>query len=132
MSSERRAERNPTKRWVLTGPSAVGSARIGPYARCMNRRRLAAAVIALGIAGATPVGASATGSLPADKQYGNPISQTPSSGGVSGQGNQAGTVPAQGNNLPFTGFDAGLAVAGGLTLVGLGLGLRRFSRRSGQ
>jgi hypothetical protein len=97
----------------------------------MNRRRLATAAIALCIAAATPVGASATGSLPADKQYGNPISQTPSGGGVSGQGNQAGTVSTQGS-LPFTGFDAGLAVAGGLTLVGLGLGLRRFSRRSGE
>ena len=89
-------------------------------------------MIALGIAGATPVAASATGSLPADKQYGNPISQTPSSGQVSGKGNPAGTAAPTGNNLPFTGFDAGLAVAGGLTLVGLGLGLRRFSRRSDQ
>ena len=98
----------------------------------MNRRRLAAIVMVLCIAGATPVGAWATGSLPADKQYGNPITQTPSGGGVSGQGNQAGAVPVQGSDLPFTGFDAGLAVAGGLTLVGLGLGLRRFSRRSSQ
>ena len=88
-------------------------------------------MVALGIAGATPVAASASGSLPADKQYGNPITHTPSGGEVSGKGSQAGTVPATGS-LPFTGFDAGLAVAGGLTLVGLGLGLRRFSRRSDQ
>jgi hypothetical protein len=98
----------------------------------MNRRGIAAAVLALGIAGATPVAASATGSLPADKQYGNPITQTTSGGDVAGQGNQVANVTVHGNDLPFTGFDAGLAVAGGLTLVGLGLGLRRFSRRSGQ
>jgi hypothetical protein len=96
----------------------------------MNRRRIAAAVIALGIAGATPLAASAAGSLPADKQYANPITQTTSGGNVAGKGHQARTVTVHGNDLPFTGFDAGLTVAGGLTLVGLGLGLRRFSRRS--
>ena len=96
----------------------------------MNRHRTAAAVLALGIAGATPLAASASGSLPADKQYGNPLRQTTSGGDVAGKGNQVAPVTVNGNDLPFTGFDAGLAVAGGLTLVGLGLGLRRFSRRS--
>jgi hypothetical protein len=103
----------------------------------MTLRRTATAVLALGIAGATPVAASASGSLPADTQYANPLTQTTSGGDVAGKGNQVGTkgnqvgtVTVHGNDLPFTGFDAGLAVAGGLTLVGLGLGLRRFSRRS--
>jgi hypothetical protein len=96
----------------------------------MTLRRTATAVLALGIAGATPVAASASGSLPADKQYANPLTQTTGGGDVAGKGNQVGTVTVHGNDLPFTGFDAGLAVAGGLTLVGLGLGLRRFSRRS--
>jgi hypothetical protein len=99
----------------------------------MNRRAIAAAVVAFGIAGATPVAASATGALPADKQYANPIAtQTTSGGNVAGKRKQVAIVTVPGNNLPFTGFDAGLAVAGGLTLVGLGLGLRRFSRRTGQ
>jgi len=96
----------------------------------MNLRRTAATVVALGIVGATPLAASAASSLPADKQYANPLTQTTSGGDVAGKGNQVGTVTVRGNDLPFTGFDAGLAVAGGLTLVGLGLGLRRFSRRS--
>jgi hypothetical protein len=96
----------------------------------MNRRGIAAAVTALGIAGATPVAASAAGSLPADKQYANPIAQS-SGNAAPGNGNHVATVTVHGNDLPFTGFDAGLAVAGGLTLVGLGLGLRRFGRRSG-
>jgi hypothetical protein len=103
----------------------------------MNRCRTAAAVLALGLAGATPLAASASGSLPADKQYENPLTATttttttPSSGDVAGKGKtQVAPVTVNGNNLPFTGFDAGLALAGGLTLVGLGLGLRRFGRRS--
>ena len=71
---------------------------------------------------------AASATAPADTQYGNPITHSTSGGDVAGQGNQVSTV--QGSDLPFTGFDAGLAVVGGLTLVGLGLGLRRFSRRS--
>jgi hypothetical protein len=95
----------------------------------MNRLQIAAVAGALSIAGATPLAAAAAaGSQPADKQYGNPIRHTTSGGDVAGRGNQVGTV--QGNDLPFTGFDAGLVVVGGLTLVGLGLGLRRVSRRS--
>jgi hypothetical protein len=96
----------------------------------MNRCRTAAAVLALGLAAATPLAASASGSLPADKQYANPLTQTTGSGNVAGQGKTVAPVTVNGHNLPFTGFDAGLALAGGLTLVGLGLGLRRFSRRS--
>jgi hypothetical protein len=104
----------------------------------MNPLRVAAIVGAASLAGATPLAAAAAGALPADKQYGNPISN-PTSGGVAGQGNQltSGGVAGQGNqlaaqtsDLPFTGFDAGLVVVGGLTLVGLGLGLRRVSRRN--
>jgi hypothetical protein len=95
----------------------------------MNRRT-AAVVLALSIAGATPVAASASGSQPAHQQYANPITQTTSGGDVAGKGNQAVTV--HGNDLPFTGFDAGFLVAGGLALVGLGVGVRRYSRRTDQ
>ena len=91
----------------------------------MNRLRIATLISTLGLVGATPVVAVAA--VPADQQYGNPIAQT-SGGDVAGHGSQAGTV--HGTDLPFTGFDAGLIVVGGLTLVGLGLGLRRVSRRS--
>jgi hypothetical protein len=97
----------------------------------MNGRRIAAVGSALTIAATTPVAASAAGSLPADKQYDNPITQTTTTGGgVADNGRDVAAVTPQGNDLPFTGFDAGLTVAGGLALVGLGLGLRRFGRRS--
>jgi hypothetical protein len=76
------------------------------------------------------VAASAAGSQPAHTQYANPTTQTTSGGDVAGTGNQVVTV--HGNDLPFTGFDAGFLVAGGLALVGLGVGVRRYSRRTDQ
>jgi hypothetical protein len=89
----------------------------------MNRMAAVAAAIALGLVGASPVSASS----PADTQYGNPLTQTtPNGAGASSHG----LAPVSSGDLPFTGLDLGLAVAGGLTLAGLGLGLRRLSRRS--
>jgi hypothetical protein len=93
----------------------------------MKPLRIAAVASAVSLACATPLAATAAGALPADKQYGNPISNPTSGGGVAGQGHQ---LASQASDLPFTGFDAGLVVVGGLTLVGLGLGLRRVSRRN--
>ena len=52
--------------------------------------------------------------------------------GVAGTG--GGGVPeqpvaaAQGGSLPFTGLDLGLLVAGGIVLLGMGVGLRRLAR----
>lgn len=56
-----------------------------------------------------------------------------------GSGGQGGTAPATAaaptapetvasGSLPFTGLDVGLMIAGGLLLVGFGLGMRRLSR----
>jgi hypothetical protein len=103
------------------------------------KRRIAAVITALGLAAVMPLAASAGGSAPADSQYNNPITTTTSgvasgpsdngnSGGVEGQQSAVGT--ANGSSLPFTGFDAALVLVGGLALVGLGVGLRRFGRRS--
>jgi len=90
----------------------------------MNRMAAVAAATALGLVGASPVSAT----TPADTQYGNPLTQTTPNGAGSSSHGQAAISSA----LPFTGLDLGLAVAGGLTLVGLGLGLRGLSRRSSQ
>ena len=40
------------------------------------------------------------------------------------------TQEVSGGSLPFTGLDVGLMIAGGLLLVGFGLGMRHFSRRT--
>ncbi len=37
-------------------------------------------------------------------------------------------VTSSGNTLPFTGLDLGLLAIGGIALVGVGVGLRRFAR----
>lgn len=38
------------------------------------------------------------------------------------------TVSSSGGSLPFTGLDLGLLALGGVTLVGVGVGLRRVAR----
>lgn len=57
--------------------------------------------------------------------------------GQGGGGNSGGeTTPAPnqvqvastGSTLPFTGLDLGLLAIGGIALVGVGVGLRRFAR----
>lgn len=62
------------------------------------------------------------------------------SGGNGGEGEVAAGAPQQpqqvvasdtsgsSGSLPFTGLDVGLLALGGVALLGLGLGLRRFAR----
>jgi hypothetical protein len=38
------------------------------------------------------------------------------------------TSTSSGSSLPFTGLDVGLLALGGIALVGVGVGLRRFAR----
>ena len=48
--------------------------------------------------------------------------------GTAGARAAAPEQPPQGGNLPFTGFDAGLAAGAGLLLVLLGVGMRFLAR----
>ena len=52
---------------------------------------------------------------------------------VDGYGGGAGGIQSEvesggGGSLPFTGLDLGLLIGGGLVLLAVGFGLRRFSR----
>jgi hypothetical protein len=52
---------------------------------------------------------------------------------VDGYGGGAGGIQSEvesggGGSLPFTGLDLGLLIGGGLVLLAVGLGLRRFAR----
>jgi hypothetical protein len=95
----------------------------------MKRLALLMAVVAVALAVAAPAYAQ------------NAVSDTYAGkgGGIvgtvdSGNGPSASTpqqqVQVAGNNgsLPFTGLDIGLLALGGVVLVGVGVGLRRFAR----
>jgi hypothetical protein len=125
--------------------------RVDPVKTRMGRigsmKRLASflAVVAVALAAASPAfaqsatrdayGSSGTGVLGAVSNGGG------SNGGGSGGGvspSTASSTPvatpqqvvaaSSGSSLPFTGLDVGLLVAGGIVLVGVGIGLRRFAR----
>jgi len=68
---------------------------------------------------------------------GNDALPTIQDGGDDGgtAGDTASSAPTQvsvtsdtGSSLPFTGLDVGLLILGGIALVGIGVGLRRFAR----
>ncbi len=52
--------------------------------------------------------------------------QAPAPGGDTGPARTAAS-PGSGSSLPFTGFDVLLLVAGGVTLIGVGFAIRRFT-----
>jgi hypothetical protein len=94
----------------------------------MKRLALLMAVVALALVAVAPAyGQSAATDAYAGK-----------GGGVLGAVNSGGnnntpSAPAQvaqssGSSLPFTGLDVGLLAIGGVALVGVGVGLRRFAR----
>jgi hypothetical protein len=88
----------------------------------MKLRCLIVAVCALLVLAPTALGASGSGS--AGTGYGG------NAGGVQNQVNQGAVHAAAGKStLPFTGLDLALLVVGGLSLVVVGAGLRRASRR---
>ncbi|NLT07148.1 MAG: hypothetical protein GXY03_12665 [Solirubrobacterales bacterium] len=47
---------------------------------------------------------------------------------AAGEPTQVAVTSDAGSSLPFTGLDVGLLVLGGIALVGIGVGLRRFAR----
>ncbi|HXE45813.1 MAG TPA: hypothetical protein VN635_11520 [Conexibacter sp.] len=98
----------------------------------MKRLALLMVAVALALVVAGPAYAqSATSDAYAGK--GGGIVGTVNSGGPSGNGPSAPApqqVQAASSNgsLPFTGLDVGLLALGGVALVGVGIGLRRFAR----
>ncbi len=100
----------------------------------MKRLALLMAVVALALVVAVPAYAqNATSDAYAGK--GGGIVGTVNSGNGSGNGPSA-SAPQQvqvasssgSGSLPFTGLDVGLLALGGVALVGVGIGLRRFAR----
>ena len=104
----------------------------------MKRLALIMAVVAVVFTSAAPAfGASSVGD--AYGGNGGGILGAVENGGGNG-GNGGGTSPASTsapqtvkvtsseNTLPFTGLDLGLLAIGGIALVGVGVGLRRFAR----
>ena len=91
----------------------------------------AAAIAALAVP--APALAQTTGD-PVGPTYGRigGVTESDVAGGGGAAGAQAGAPATQGpqqrGNLPFTGFDAGLAAGAGLLLVLLGFGMRFLAR----
>jgi hypothetical protein len=109
----------------------------------MKRLALIMAVVAVAcFAGAPAYGQSAVG----DAYGGNGggiLGAVSHGGGGSNGGNNGGNsggststpapaaqvqVASESGSLPFTGLDLGLLAVGGIVLVGVGVGLRRFAR----
>jgi hypothetical protein len=89
----------------------------------MKLRCLIAAVCAVLALAPTALAAGASGS--AGQGYGG------NAGNVQNEVSQGGVhAVASGSSLPFTGLDLALLVAGGLTLLIVGAGLRRAAKRA--
>lgn len=93
----------------------------------MKRLALLMAVVALALVVAVPAyGQSATGDAYGGK--GGGIVGTVDSGNGPTTSTPQQVVSNDSGSLPFTGLDIGLLAVGGLALVGVGMGLRRFAR----
>lgn len=96
----------------------------------MKRLALLVAVVAIALTIAVPAyGQSAVGDTYGGRGGGivgtvdsgnGPSASAPQQVSVSGAGSES--------SLPFTGLDIGLLALGGVALVGVGVGLRRFAR----
>jgi hypothetical protein len=104
----------------------------------MKRLALIMAVVAVVFTSAAPAFAASSVGDAYGGNGGGILGAVENGGGNSG-GNGGGTSPATSapqtvqvtsskNTLPFTGLDLGLLAVGGIALVGVGVGLRRFAR----
>ncbi|MBB4661684.1 hypothetical protein [Conexibacter arvalis] len=108
----------------------------------MKRLALLLAVVAVAcFSGAPAYGQSAVGDAYGGNGGGILGTVNNGGGGNGGGGNGGGNVPvsapapaaqvqvaSESGSLPFTGLDLGLLAVGGIVLVGVGVGLRRFAR----
>jgi len=105
----------------------------------MKRLALIMAVVAVVFTSAAPAFAASSVGDAYGGNGGGILGAVENGGGNSG-GNGGGTSPASSSapeavkvtssesTLPFTGLDLGLLAVGGIALVGVGVGLRRFAR----
>ncbi len=99
----------------------------------MKRLALLMAMVALALAAAAPAYAqSATGDTYGGRG-GGIVGTVDSGDGPSAPAPQQTQVASTNDDgsLPFTGLDVGLLALGGVALVGVGVGLRRFARPLG-
>ena len=93
----------------------------------MKRLALLMAVVAVALAVAAPAYAQSAVSDAYAGKGGGIVGTVNSGNGPSASGPQQVQV-SNGSSLPFTGLDVGLLALGGVALVGVGVGLRRFAR----
>jgi hypothetical protein len=91
----------------------------------MKRLALLMAVVAVALAVAAPAYAQSAVSDTYAGKGGGIVGTVNSGNGPSASAPQQVQV---GGSLPFTGLDVGLLALGGVALVGVGVGLRRFAR----
>ncbi len=95
----------------------------------MKRLALLMAVVALALAAAVPAYGQSAVSDAYGGKGGDVVGTVGSGNGPSAPTPQQTQVASSGQgSLPFTGLDIGLLALGGVALVGVGVGLRRFAR----
>lgn len=95
----------------------------------MKRLALLMAMVALALAAAAPAYAqSATSDAYAGRGGGIVGTVERGNGPTASTPQQVQVANSSGGSLPFTGLDIGLLALGGVALVGVGIGLRRFAR----
>lgn len=96
----------------------------------MKRLALLMVVVALALVAAVPAYAQDATSDAYAGKGGGIVGTVDSGNGPSASAPQQVKVASASDNgsLPFTGFDIGLLAIGGIVLVGVGVGLRRFAR----
>jgi hypothetical protein len=95
----------------------------------MKRLALLMAVVALALVVVAPAYAQSAVSDTYAGKGGGIVGTVDSGNGPSASTPQQVQVASGGNgSLPFTGLDIGLLALGGVALVGVGVGLRRFAR----
>lgn len=95
----------------------------------MKRLALLMAVVAVALAAAVPAYAqNAVSDTYAGKGGGIVGTVEGGNGPTASTPQQVQVTNSSGGSLPFTGLDIGLLAFGGVVLVGVGVGLRRFAR----